>query len=118
MKLGTVQRKRRKEFYPNSGCFATENRFSGQAVSGALSVKEYSHHDDTCLDLDVHLSEEAVVEAGEIKTEDSGFERRFVFVDLAAYHTDSDVLRNPEATLYMSVEQARALRDSLKALDI
>jgi hypothetical protein len=41
-----------------------------------------------------------------------------VTVDIAAYHDDDETLRNSEVILFMSERQARALRDSLNALDI
>ena len=110
----TVERKRRKEFYKDSDSFKTDNRFRGLAVSGSLSLNEYSHSDDITLDLSVHAVEEAVVVADSVK----GAGRDFVTVDIATYHDDGETLRNSEAVVFMSHEQARALRDSLNALDI
>ena len=108
----TVERKRRKEFYKDSDCFKTDNRFRGLAVSGALSLNEYGFSDDIALDLSVHAVEEAVVVADTVK----GAGRDFVTVDIAAYHDDDETLRNSEVILFMSERQARALRDSLTAL--
>jgi hypothetical protein len=110
----TVERKRRRKFYRSSHDFKTVNEFRGQAVRGELSVNEWSHKDDIDIDVSVHADGESVVEAKFIK----GSIRGFVTVDVATYHTDSEVLRNPEACLFLSVEQAVALRDSLNALDI
>ncbi len=110
----TIERKRRKEFYKDSGSFKTDNSFRGLAVSGSLSLNEYSHTDDITLDLSVHAVEEAVVVADTVK----GAGRDFVTVDIAAYHDSERTLRNSEVILFMSERQARALRDSLNALDI
>jgi len=110
----TIERKRRRKMIRGTDNFVTENRFVGRAVRGTASLKEYGGDHDDKLDLNVHLDEESVVAAGTVK----GTLRDFVTVDVAAYHTDSNVLRNPEATLYMSEAQARALRDQLNALDI
>jgi hypothetical protein len=110
----TIERKRRKEFYKDSGSFKTDNSFRGLAVSGSLSLNEYSHTDDITLDLSVHAVEEAVVVADTVK----GAGRDFVTVDIAAYHDSEQTLRNSEVILFMSERQARALRDSLNALDI
>ena len=110
----TVERKRRKEFYKDSDCFKTDNRFRGLAVSGSLSLNEYGFSDDIALDLSVHAVEEAVVVADTVR----GARRDFVTVDIAAYHDDDETLRNSEVILFMSERQARALRDSLNALDI
>ena len=110
----TIERKRRRVMYRGADSFVTENRFVGRAVRGTASLKEYEFDDDVNLDLNVHVQPESVVTAETVE----GTSRDFVTVDVAAYHTDSNLLRNPEATLYMSEDQARALRDSLIALDI
>ena len=111
----TVESKGRCELYRGSDDFTTDTRFKGQAISGTMSIKDWSHCDDIDLGMSVHVSEEATVEASTIKH--TGH-RDFVTVDIASYYDDGETLKNPEATLFVSVEQARALRDSLNALDI
>ena len=108
----TIERKRRSKMYRGADSYVTENRFVGRAVRGTASLKEFDSNVN--LGINVHLDEESVVTAGAVE----GTLRDFVTVDIAAYHHDSNVLRNPEAILYMSEAQARALRDSLNALDI
>ena len=109
-----IERKRRSKMYRGSDSFETENRFTGRAVRGTASIKEYGFTNDIDLEVSVHATGEAVVEAVAVE----GTLRDFVTVQIATYHADSNVLRNSEAKVFMSEDQARALRDSLIALDI
>ena len=110
----TVERKRRRKFYRSSHDFKTVTEFRGQAVRGSIDLNEWSHKGDIDIDVSVHADWESVVEADFVE----GSIRDFVTVEVATYHAKSEVLRNPEACLFLSVEQAVARRDSLNALDI
>ena len=90
----------------------TETDFHGEAVSGDVTLCEWNHTDDLSLDIDVHANEKAVVTA--VKGDDWNF----AVVNIQSYHENSDILRSAEATVFVTLEQARALRDSLIALDI
>ncbi len=110
----TIERMRRRKPFRGSDDFTTDNRFVGQAVTGTASVIERAITDTTDLNVSVHVDKEAVVEAVPVK----GTLRDFVTVDIATYRDDLEMMGTPEAIVFLSVEQARALRDSLIALDI
>ena len=113
----TVERKRRRKMYRGGNDFTTENVFFGQASSGSLCVKEWSHKNDIDVGVSVHADKESVVEAKSLRGSRDGIDYDFVTVGVSAL-TDYEVQMSPEAILFVSVEQARSLRDSLNALDI
>lgn len=110
----TIERKRRCAMYRGSDSFRTDTKFAGQAVRGTLSLTEWGHCDDIDLGLAVHVQEESQLVAETVE----GTYRDFVAVEIATHLSDGVTLNNAEALVFMSHEQARALRDSLNALDI
>ena len=117
MNLGTVERKRKRRMTASDGNdFVTETRFRGRTGNGTLSLKDYADREGTHIHVGCHLEANAEVKAklyGKGKRYDN-----FVTVDVAAYYPNSELTRMEEISMFMTEEQARALRDSLNALDI
>jgi hypothetical protein len=121
-KNATVERKRRRKAFKGADCYTTDTAFRGAAVGGEVWLIDTPGDPDDLDDVrvTVHVDAQAVVDVTFVESlvsrhrADGGF----VTVKASAWYPSGTVLKPPEATTFMSVEQARSLRDSLNALDI
>lgn len=109
----TVERKRRRKMFRGSDDFKTINEFRGQAVRGELSTIEWANAKEKAdIRLPIHVNEEAAVNSAFI----NGKNRDFVVLEIATRIKDSSLTNLAEVNVFVSVEQARVLRDQLNAL--